>query len=80
MHEQAGSSQVIHLHGRHDEVVCRNCGKIHKYNKPIIYGEHACPACNSTDVKYNIILFQEQLNETDFNLSYNEVYDSDLFI
>lgn len=80
LHEQAGSTNVIHLHGRYDEVVCRKCGKIHKNNDPIIYGEYSCSNCGSTEVKHNIILFQEMLNEIDFNKSYEESYDSDLFV
>lgn len=80
LHEQAGSTNVIHLHGRHDEVVCRNCGKIHKNKEHIIYGEYSCSSCGSTNVKHYIVLFQEMLNESDFNKAYDEVYDSDLFI
>lgn len=80
LHEQAGSTNVIHLHGKHDEIVCRNCGIIHKNENPIIYGEYSCSSCNSKDVKHNIILFQEMLNISDFNYAYDETYDSDLFI
>lgn len=80
LHEKAGSSNVIHLHGRANEILCLDCKHTYKNDSPIIYGKTECQSCQSKNIKHNIILFQEMLNLKDYNYAYDECYDADLFV
>lgn len=82
LHEKSGSTNVIHLHGKSDEIKCMSCGLKYKNNNidPIQYGFDECIYCHSTKIKHNIILFQEQLDIDAFELAKKYIYDSDLFI
>lgn len=82
LHEQAGSTRVIHLHGRHDEHQCLNKDCLHTWQSldQIVLNVSQCPQCHSTNIKHHIVLFQEALNESLFDNAMVEAYVSDLFI
>lgn len=61
LHEKAGNKNVFHIHGKVDEVVCLNCGKVHN-----TWGEcewdDECPNCGTRGfLKPNIVFFGESL-------------------
>ena len=83
LHEQAGSSNVIHLHGKYDEVKCMDCKKTFKNkreNYTILLNTDQCEHCHSYNIKHNIILFDEMLDGSIFHLAEDLAYDCDLYI
>lgn len=46
LHERAGSSHVIHMHGELRGVLCANCGSRHRRSEALS-ADVACPACGS---------------------------------
>ncbi len=44
LHEQAGSREVIHMHGQHDQALCNACGERSPWQGEMSL-ESTCPAC-----------------------------------
>lgn len=82
LHEKAGSTNVKHLHGKHDEMKCLNCKQIweNKTLKNWVYDRDQCPNCGSTKVKQNIILFGEALDGELMLEAERNIYFADVFI
>lgn len=59
LHEKAGSENVYHIHGRIDEAICLNCGRIlNSWEKVDMSTE--CPHCKQIGkFKPNIVFFGE---------------------
>ena len=71
LHECAGSQDVIHLHGRMEDMRCLSCG--HEWSvgaTPTEYGDIHCPLCGSDDVKPGVVFFGEQAPK------YEKMYDA----
>lgn len=60
LHERAGSTNVIHLHGKLDEVKCSNdsCDYVIDYFGDIIENLSMCPKCEK-QLRPNVVLFGE---------------------
>lgn len=58
LHERAGSSNVVHLHGRLNVASCMECG----WNGPRysrLDDDRECPACNREALRPDVVLFSE---------------------
>lgn len=78
LHEQAGSRQVVHMHGRLGEDLCQRCGHV-STNCETISAEAVCGACGTRgSVRPNVVWFGEMPHHMD------EIYDRltgcDLFV
>ncbi|MEO9575236.1 MAG: NAD-dependent deacylase [Tateyamaria sp.] len=58
LHEKAGSSDVVHMHGELASALCSNCG--HRWTAPLHMkvGE-ACPTCTQPTARPDIVWFGE---------------------
>jgi len=79
-HQEAGSSNVIELHGNGKEVICLSCKRIYPFDSidtrslpPI------CPHCSGL-LKVNAILFGESLPLKAFQLAKQAVRNSDFLL
>ncbi|MDX1659723.1 MAG: NAD-dependent deacylase [Nitriliruptorales bacterium] len=63
LHQAAGSSNVVELHGGHDTLSCRSCGKTHRAEDVQLPPQIAVPTCRSCDgvLKPDVVLFGEPL-------------------
>lgn len=58
LHERAGSSRVIHLHGELNSALCRSCGSRVPWTAPL--GDRpACPSCGLPTLRPDIVWFGE---------------------
>ena len=79
LHQKAGSTNVIELHG----TIYKNyCDKCHKFYPPeYIWNTKDIPKCNCGGIiKPNIVLYEEPLNEFDILKAINYIKNSDLLI
>lgn len=58
MLEKAGCKEVIHLHGTLTDLRCENCGKVFYIGYEEQEGK-SCPACESDDIRHNVVMFGE---------------------
>lgn len=78
LHEQAGSENVLHIHGRIDQAVCLNCGKISQALGNVT-GKTPCPFCRKEGfLKPNIVFFGENLLFLDE--AQNALENCDIFV
>lgn len=82
LHEIAGSTNVIHLHGKLTEHHClnTNCRRAWQSVENIEHGSTLCPFCFSSDIKYNVTLFHESLNAEKMKYALSVAHAADLFI
>ncbi len=67
LHERAGSRNVIHLHGRIDEMRCTECGKVVEVTEP---PESIPPHCRCGGLmRPNVVWFGEALPQKELNLA-----------
>ena len=79
LHQKAGSTNVIELHG----TIYKNyCDKCHKFYPPeYIWNTKDIPKCNCGGIiKTNVVLYEEPLNEFDILKAINYIKNSDLLI
>ncbi len=58
LHERAGASDVIHMHGELTGALCAACG--HRWRAPrVMQASDACPACGAQDTRPDIVWFGE---------------------
>lgn len=79
LHQKAGSTNVIELHG----TIYKNyCDKCHKFYPPeCIWNTKDIPKCNCGGIiKPNVVLYEEPLNEFDILKAINYIKNSDLLI
>ena len=58
LHEQAGSKQVLHMHGQLDQALCAACD--HRWPAPLRMAvEDSCPACQAPMARPDIVWFGE---------------------
>lgn len=81
LHERAGSINVHHLHGTHNNMLCLSC-----HNKFIINTnwnvKSKCPVCEAhwKKVRPDIVWFGEQLDFQLLNRAEDIIRDSDLYL
>lgn len=66
LHQQAGSKNVIELHGSVYRNYCTNCHKFYSLNEVLKLGGDVpiCPECGNK-IKPDVVLYEEQLNMDD---------------
>lgn len=72
LHQRAGSSNVVELHGNIFGVVCIHCGTRGEYHHSIffkIFNEDKLPKCSicTKILKPNVVLFEEPLPQDNWN-------------
>ena len=79
LHSDAGSKNVIELHGSVRRNHCMKCGK--SYGLEFITSADGVPRCSCGGiVKPDVVLYEEPLNESDINAAINAISDADLLI
>jgi NAD-dependent deacetylase len=58
LHERAGSSKVLHMHGRLNQVRCNACGVRHAWTGDVCV-DTPCPACAAPRLRPDIVWFGE---------------------
>jgi len=56
--EKAGCEEVIHLHGTLTDLRCESCETVFEVGYAVQEGKH-CPACDSDNVRHNVVMFGE---------------------
>ena len=79
-HQKAGNSIVYELHGSIHRNYCQNCGK--SFNLDYILETDGTPICNRCggDVKPDVVLYEEGLDEDIINRAINAIMTSDTMI
>jgi NAD-dependent deacetylase len=83
LHEAAGSSGVVRLHGRRDEVVCDDCGAREPAGTVVerVTDGAVPPTCDCGGVfKPAVVLFGEQLPAEPLDRAQRRARESDLFL
>ena len=59
LHERGGSENVLHMHGRLDQMRCTSCASVHP--SPVAFNEDSsCPSCDTKgSLRPNIVWFGE---------------------
>ena len=77
LHEMAGSTDVIHMHGALDGALCVSCD--HRWHAPDVMGhDDPCPACAAPTTRPDIVWFGEIPYHMDPIL--DALIDCDLFV
>ncbi len=58
LHERAGASRVLHMHGEALSVWCTACDARHRWEGSLLDGP-ACPACGAVSMRPDIVWFGE---------------------
>jgi NAD-dependent deacetylase len=58
LHERAGASRVLHMHGEVLNAWCTGCDTRHRWNGALL-GNPPCPACGETTLRPDIVWFGE---------------------
>ena len=79
LHSDAGSRNVIELHGSVRRNFCMKCGK--PYGLDFITSTEGVPHCPCGGiVKPDVVLYEEALNESDINAAINAISEADVLI
>lgn len=81
LHEVAGSTNVIHLHGQHNLQKCEACHDLFTWNRDWIYNKDTCPTCREAHlVRPGIIWFDESLDAEKIYKAEDAIIAADLFV
>jgi NAD-dependent deacetylase len=58
--ERAGAKEIIHLHGKQTDFLCRTCNHIWDVGYKAVDPTTCCPSCGSNRTKPGVIFFEEQ--------------------
>ena len=58
LHERAGSSRVLHMHGELLSALCAGCGRRDRWQGPML-GAPPCGACGTGDLRPDVVWFGE---------------------
>jgi NAD-dependent deacetylase len=59
LHERAGTKNLIHMHGQHDQVLCNNCGQRFPWDSDLST-DIPCPACQTAGLlRPDVVWFGE---------------------
>ncbi|GEP33353.1 NAD-dependent protein deacylase [Nocardioides szechwanensis] len=64
LHERAGSSHVVHMHGELFSALCRACGERSRWEQDLV-DRPACPACGASELRPDVVWFGELPYEMD---------------
>ncbi|KAJ49938.1 NAD-dependent deacetylase [Clostridium tetanomorphum] len=81
LHQEAGSKEVIELHGSIHRNYCIDCGKFFDLNY-VLHSEEIVPKCDKCGgiVKPDVVLYEEALNMNAINKAINYVENADVLI
>lgn len=77
LHERAGSSRLIHMHGEHLSAWCTACNGRFRWTDPLCH-RPPCPSCGNKTLRPDVVWFGEmpyRMDEID-----NALRDCDLFV
>lgn len=77
LHERAGSSRVVHMHGELRSALCRACGGRTPWEEPLAH-RPPCPRCGVTELRPDVVWFGEMPYEMERILG--AVDEADLFV
>ena len=77
LHERAGSSQVVHMHGELNRLLCENCHTSFPFTKDSSINTK-CPYCGHKSVRPDIVWFGEV--PYDMDEIYDKLLKCDLFL
>jgi len=78
LHEQAGSKNVVHMHGELRKIRCERCGVVVKWDDPVTL-DTACPGCaRAGHLRPHVVWFGEMPFEMD--AIFAALDQADLFI
>ena len=79
LHQKAGSREVLELHGSVLRNYCQKCGKF--YGLDAILHSTGVPKCTcGGDIKPDVVLYEEGLNETVMDKALRYIHDADMLI
>ena len=80
LHQAAGSKTVYELHGSVLRNYCENCGKF--FSAEYMYEQNGVPYCDAChgDVKPDVVLYEEGLDNTTMNNAVKAIRDADMLI
>ncbi|HBD63169.1 MAG TPA: NAD-dependent protein deacylase [Clostridiales bacterium] len=79
LHQQAGSRNVLELHGSVHRNYCMNCGKF--YDVDFIVNSSGVPKCECGGIiKPDVVLYEETLNEEILDKSVEYIKNADVLI
>lgn len=58
LHERAGATRVIHMHGELRKALCATCGRRTPWDGPL-GGSHTCPGCGDRALRPDVVWFGE---------------------
>ncbi len=64
LHEQAGSTRVVHMHGRLDTALCETCGARTPVDRDLA-DDAGCPACGTASLRPDVVWFGEMPYDLD---------------
>ena len=76
LHEKAGSSNVLHMHGQLDSALCAACDHRWEATLKMTVGQ-TCPACNQPTARPDIVWFGEipyYMEEIEMRLSKADIF------
>lgn len=81
LHERAGSTKVLHLHGNYDYFYCLDCHDKFQFNDEW-NEDNQCPSCGASfeKVRPAIVWFNENLNNSIFDEAEEHCRTADLFV
>ena len=83
LHQIAGQSNVIELHGNTRKIICMNCGKIHSLDQAFkLLTQSLPPKCTSCQglLRPNTVFFGESLPQKQLNKAMQLARDCDLLL
>jgi NAD-dependent deacetylase len=77
LHERAGSTRVLHMHGRLRSALCRGCGGHYPWHGDL--GDFPpCPGCGATELRPDVVWFGEV--PYDMDRIFTALEQADLFV
>lgn len=77
LHERAGATRLIHMHGEHLNAWCTACDTRHRWREPL-FDRPPCPACGAAALRPDIVWFGEMPYRMD--AIYAALSRADLFV
>jgi len=77
LHERAGASRVLHMHGEHLNAWCTWCDKRSRWTGPLI-DRPECPSCGARSLRPDVVWFGEMPYQME--RIYGALRNADLFV
>jgi NAD-dependent deacetylase len=77
LHERAGSSRVLHMHGELRSALCRGCGQRARWEGDLAH-RPPCPGCGASELRPDVVWFGEV--PYDMDRIADRLAEADLFV